>query len=446
MPHANPFFDTEPRRHDGTAKTARRMKLSPGDTLAGGSLHVLRLCLAVLACALWLAACTNGSSNVTVGSLAPEANKDPAERALDAKSPVKIAMLLPLSGSPQTAAIAKGMKQAAELALFELEAPSLQLLVKDDKGTEEGARAAAEEAIKGGAELIIGPLFAKSVSAAAPIARQGNVPVIAFSNDARVAATGVYLLSFLPAQEVPRVVAFTAGQGRQRFAALLPDDTSGKLLEPMFKAAVERNGGTIVAIERFPVEVNGMIDPVRRMRDAIRTAEETGQPVDALFLPGGQDTLPLIGPMLPKSEIDPQRIKIIGAGGWDYPNAGRERIMEGGWFAAPDPRGWRDFSERFAKTYKNMPPRLASLAYDAIGVGAAFATAAKGARYTSTNLTRASGFTGIDGPFRFQPNGLSERGLAILEMQKFGPTVLEPAPGSPTASQALAEAPGRQLN
>lgn len=422
------------------------MKLSPGDTLAGGSLHVLRLCLAVLACALWLAACTNGSSNVTVGSLAPEANKDPAERALDAKNPVKIAMLLPLSGSPQTAAIAKGMKQAAELALFELEAPSLQLLVKDDKGTEEGARAAAEEAIKGGAELIIGPLFAKSVSAAAPIARQGNVPVIAFSNDARVAATGVYLLSFLPAQEVPRVVAFTAGQGRQRFAALLPDDTSGKLLEPMFKAAVERNGGTIVAIERFPVEVNGMIDPVRRMRDAIRTAEETGQPVDALFLPGGQDTLPLIGPMLPKSEIDPQRIKIIGAGGWDYPNAGRERILEGGWFAAPDPRGWRDFSERFAKTYKNMPPRLASLAYDAIGVGAAFATAAKGARYTSTNLTRASGFTGIDGPFRFQPNGLSERGLAILEMQKFGPTVLEPAPGSPTASQALAEAPGRQLN
>ena len=401
--------------------------------------------MVALACMLWLAACTNGSNSV-VGSMAPESDKDPAERALDAKSPVKVAMLLPLSGSPQTAAIAKGLQQAAELALFELDAPSLQLLVKDDKGTEDGARAAAADAIKGGAELIIGPLFAKSVSAAAPIARQASVPMIAFSSDARVAAAGVYLLSFLPAQEVPRIVAFTAGQGRQRFAALLADDAHGRLLEPLFRDAVHRSGGTVVAVERFPVEVNGMVDPVRRLREAVRTAEETGQPVDALFLPGGQDTLPLIGPMLPKSDIDPQRIKMIGVGGWDYPNAGRERILEGGWFAAPDPRGWRDFSERFAKTYKNMPPRLGSLAYDAVSVAAAFATAAKGARYTPANLTRASGFTGVDGPFRFDAKGLSERGLAILEMQKFGPTVLEPAPGSPTASQALAEAPGRQLN
>lgn len=448
MPHAIHQLDAEPGRRGLAGKAARAMTVRPRPLATRGRhlSEALRIWLGALVCALWLAACTNGSSNVAVGSLPGDAAKDPAERALDAKSPVKVGMLLPLSGSPQTAAIAKGLQQAAELALFELDAPSLQLLVKDDKGTEAGAREAAEEAVKGGAELIIGPLFAKSVSAAAPVARQANVPVIAFSSDARVASAGVYLLSFLPTQEVPRIVAFTAGQGRQRFAALLPDDAHGRLLEPMFKDAVNRSGGTVVAIERFPVEVNGMIDPVRRMRDAIRTAEEAGQPVDALFLPGGQDTLPLIGPMLPRSEIDPARIKIIGAGGWDYANAGRERILEGGWFAAPDPRGWRDFSERFAKTYKNLPPRLASLAYDAVGVAAAFATAAKGARYTPANLTRASGFTGIDGPFRFDAKGLSERSLAILEMQKFGPAVLEPAPGSPTASQTVAEAPGRQVN
>ncbi|HRK19569.1 MAG TPA: ABC transporter substrate-binding protein, partial [Hyphomicrobiaceae bacterium] len=73
---------------------------------------------------------------------------------------VRIALLLPLAGVDQTAAVAKAMKQAAEMALFELDNPAVQLVVKDDGGTAEGARAAAEEAIKDGAEVVLGPLLA----------------------------------------------------------------------------------------------------------------------------------------------------------------------------------------------------------------------------------------------------------------------------------------------
>lgn len=437
MPHAIYSIDAELERRGGF----------PMKPQSRAGLHyplhrrdVLRRVLATMMGAPLLAACSNGGSDLTVGSLTPDAAKDPTQQALDAKSPVKVALLLPLTSSPQTAAIAKGLQQAAELALFERNAPSLQLLIKDDKGTPEGARAAAEEAVKGGAELILGPLFAKAVTAAAPVAKQANVPMIAFSSDARVASPGVYLLSFLPAQEVPRIVSFTAGQGRMRFAALLPDDAHGHTIEPLFRTAVARAGGTVVALERFPVEVRGMVEPVQRLTDAVKAAEASGSPVDALFLPGGQDTLPLIGPMLPRSDVDTTRIKMIGTGGWDYPNAGRERILEGGWFAAPDPRGWREFSERFASTYKTMPPRLASLAYDAVGVAAALAGGEKGARYTPATITRATGFSGIDGTFRFQSNGLSERALAILEMQKFGPAILEPAPGTLTATRTVAEA------
>jgi branched-chain amino acid transport system substrate-binding protein len=393
--------------------------------------------VACVGCAAVLAACSANSSTQTVGSISAEAPKDPAARALDAKSPVKVAMLLPLTGSPQTAAVAKGLQQAAELALFERNAPSLQLIIKDDKGTEDGARAAAEDAVKGGAELIIGPLFAKSVAAIAPIGRQARVPIIAFSNDTRVAGNGVYLLSFLASQDVPRITSFTVAQGHTRIAALLPDDALGKIQEQLFRAAVERGGGTVAVIEHYPVDVNGMVAPVQRIRDAIRTADETGEPIQALFLPGGQDTLPLIGPLLPKSAIDTQRVKIVGTGGWDYPNAGRERILEGGWFAAPDPGGWRDFSERFAKSYKTMPPRLASLAYDAVGIATTFSAGPKDGRYTIENLTRASGFTGIDGAFRLLANGTSERDLAVLEMQKFGLSVIDRAPGIGAAPRTM---------
>jgi ABC-type branched-subunit amino acid transport system substrate-binding protein len=79
---------------------------------------------------------------------------------------------------------------------------------KDTRGTPDGARAAAQSAIQDGAELIIGPLFAGEVSGAAPVARQSNIPMIAFSSDQKVAGGGVYLLSFLAGRDVPRIVSF----------------------------------------------------------------------------------------------------------------------------------------------------------------------------------------------------------------------------------------------
>jgi ABC-type branched-subunit amino acid transport system substrate-binding protein len=141
-----------------------------------------------------------------------------------AQKPVRIAMLLPMSGFGPTAAIAKGMKQAGEMALFELDNPNVQLVIKDDKGTAEGAEAAATEALSEGAEIILGPLTAAATRGAAGPARQANVPVISFSNDRQVAGGGVYLMSFLAEQEVVRIVSFAASQGKRRIAALVPAD------------------------------------------------------------------------------------------------------------------------------------------------------------------------------------------------------------------------------
>jgi ABC-type branched-subunit amino acid transport system substrate-binding protein len=131
-----------------------------------------------------------------------------------AKDPVKVALILPTGGDPQTAAIAKAMRQAAELAVFDRDQQGLQLIVKDDRGTDEGARAAVGEVVTGGAEIILGPLFSRATAAAAPAARQAGVPIISFSNDRTVAGNGVHLLSFLHDQEVARIVDYAARQGR----------------------------------------------------------------------------------------------------------------------------------------------------------------------------------------------------------------------------------------
>ena len=81
--------------------------------------------------------------------------------------PVKVALLLPLSGS--LASLGKAMSDAAQMAMFDLADRRFELMPIDDKGTANGSADAAEQAIANGARLILGPLLAPSVRAVAPL-------------------------------------------------------------------------------------------------------------------------------------------------------------------------------------------------------------------------------------------------------------------------------------
>jgi ABC-type branched-subunit amino acid transport system substrate-binding protein len=340
---------------------------------------------------------------------------------------VKVALLLPLTASGSTPAVAKALKQAAELALFDFDNPNVTLVPKDTKGTPEGARLAAESAMQDRAELIVGPLFAQEVSGAAPVARQRGVPMIAFSSDEKVAGGGVYLLSFLAGRDVPRIVSFAMSRGKRNFAELVPQSAYGRIAEAAFARAVSSGGGQAAVRATFPPDdSNAMLGPVRQVANAIKS----GQPVDALFLPAGREELPSLAPLLASAELSSARVQFIGTGQWDYPNIGGDRALVGGWYPAPDPKGWSSFVQRYSKTYGAAPPRIASLGYDAISLAVSLSQNAPGQRYTTSQLTRPSGFSGVDGLFRLLSDGTSERGLAILEVQPGGPRVIDPAPSS----------------
>jgi len=378
-------------------------------------LGALRLVLATLVVAVLAAACG-----------APGGG-GPGPGLTGATGTVKVALLLPLTASGSTPAVAKALKQAAELALFDFDNPNVTLVPKDTKGTPEGARLAAESAVQDGAELIIGPLFAQEVSGAAPVARQHGVPMIAFSSDEKVAGGGVYLLSFLAGRDVPRIVSFAMSRGNRNFAELVPQSAYGRIAEAAFARAVSSGGGQAAVRATFPSDdSNAMLGPVRQVANAIKS----GQSVDALFLPAWREELPSLAPLLASAELSSARVQFIGTGQWDYPNIGGDRALVGGWYPAPDPKGWSSFVQRYSKTYGAAPPRIASLGYDAISLAVSLSQNAPGQRYTTSQLTRPSGFSGVDGLFRLLLDGTSERGLAILEVREGGPQVIDPAPSS----------------
>jgi len=387
-------------------------------------------------CACVVSACAAGGGSTPgpqTSALDQNFANQPASR-LQRPTNVKVAFLLPLSAKGNTGKTAQGLKQSGELALFEFDKPNVVLITKDTKGTPQGAASAAREAIAEGAELVIGPLFSKSVAAASAVTRQAGIPMIAFSSDRAVAGNGVYLLSFLAGQDVQRILSYAVGAGKQNFAALVPDTQYGKIVETSLRLAAQKIGAQIATVERYPADANGMLEPARRIKQIAIKAKNEGRPVDALLIPAGKEALPTLATLMPYFEINTKEIQLLGTGDWDYAGIGREAPLVGGWFSAPDPRGWRDFTQRYAKTYGGVPPRIASLAYDAVSLAVSLSNNQTSQRYTTANLTRGSGFAGVDGLFRLRADGTSERGLAILEVQKFGSRVIQPAPsvfGSP---------------
>ena len=334
---------------------------------------------------------------------------------------VPVALLLPLTGP--SAGLGQGMLDAAMMAIYDARADQVRLMPHD---TGPGPRAAADgarAAIRDGARLIIGPLLAGDVEAVKPVARAANVPVLAFSTTARLAGGGVYLLSFQPRPEIARVVGFAHGKGISRFAILAPRTPYGQLATAAMQDAVAANQSQLV--------LSGDYEPSLSSLDAAtRRFAQQGTNYDALLLPDGGARLKALAPYLAYNKIDTDKIRLLGTGLWDDAGLGSEATLVHGWYAAPDPEGRRSFEGRFRDAEGHPPPRLATLAYDATALAAVLAKSPQGPDFSDTALTNPSGFVGLDGVFRLNRDGLVERGLAVLQVERDGASVIDPAPQS----------------
>jgi ABC-type branched-subunit amino acid transport system substrate-binding protein len=345
----------------------------------------------------------------------------PAGGSQPGSQKTKIGLILPLSASGNAGAAAQSMRNAAEMALADFNNPDVELIVKDDGGTAQGAQAAARQAIEEGAQVILGPLFAHAVTASAPLARASRIPIVAFSTDSNVATRGVFLLSFLPESDVERIVDYAISQGKRSFLALVPDNAYGSVVEAAFKQAVAAKGGRVVALERYRPDDAGMQGPVRQIAQAASAA-------DALFIPDSGDAVPRVARALEAVGVSPKRLQALGTGLWDDPRVFSDAALDGGWFAAPDSKGYKAFATRYRSKFGQDPVRTATLAYDAVALIAALAKAQPGQPITSETLTNPSGFSGIDGVFRFRSDGTVQRGLAIHKVTPSGGEVISGAP------------------
>jgi len=323
------------------------------------------------------------------------------------------------------------MKNAADLALRDFKTAGITLLVKDDSGTPEGSRAAASQAISEGAELILGPLFARSVPAVAQVARGARVPMIAFSTDTSTAGPGVYLLSFLPQSDVDRIIGFAAARGKHSFAALLPNNAYGQVTEAALQRAAANAGGRVMASEKYDLDKTSM----QQHATAVAALIKSGT-VDAVFMPDTGDAAPFLAQVLAANGVTPGSVAYLGSGQWDDTRIAGESNLNGAWFPGPESSGFTAFAKRYQAAFGAAPFRASTLVYDATSLAAGLASRFGDQRFAEQTLTNPNGFIGVDGAFRFLQNGLNQRGLAVYQVKGGQSVMIDPAP------KTFAKAPG----
>ncbi|WP_020181170.1 penicillin-binding protein activator [Methylopila sp. M107] len=400
---------------------------------------IRRSVLAASACAL-LAACAADDNDRAALDPAPQAAPTPrvesqplgapdglsaapapGQSATIGQGTVKVALILPENSSGNARAAAASMKNAAELALAEFNTSDIQLIVKDDGGSAQGAKAAAQSAADEGAKLILGPLFAHSVASAAQVSKQRNVPMVAFSTDQSVASSGVYLLSFMPESDAERIVSYAVSQGKRSFAALLPETGYGSVVEAAFQQAVAKAGGRVVGLERYSLDKTKMAEAASRLAAALPQA-------DALLIPDTAENVQTLVGLLATNGVNLKKLQLLGTGLWDGPAIARDASMSGAWYAAPDDSGYRAFAQRYRDKYGVDPVRTASLAYDATALVASLVKSRGPDALGPDVFTDPSGFSGVDGSFRFGRDGANQRALAVYKVQAGGATMISPPP------------------
>ncbi|PTX54448.1 amino acid/amide ABC transporter substrate-binding protein (HAAT family) [Litoreibacter ponti] len=371
--------------------------------------------LAALAAAATLAACDVDLTAIN----APGGGKSDG-------GATEVALLVPYgSVTPGDAGLARALENAARLAAADLGEGRVNITVYNTAGQAGTAATQARAAVDAGADIILGPLRSDAANAAAVAVSGSGTNVISFSNNTSIAGGNLFVLGNTFDNIASRLMGYAGAQGRNRVVVVYPRTPVGQIARSAIVQAASGTSVQIVGDGAFEFSEQGIVSAVPQIASTIQSSGANA----VMLTSDSTGALPLLAQLLPEQGVSPSVTKYIGLTRWDVPPQTLQLPgVQGGWFALPDPGPVAQFNNRYNGRYGNAPHPLAGLAYD--GIAAIGALQAKKLAMSKGNLTQNSGFKGVNGVFRFRPNGTIQRALAVAQVSNNQVQIIDPAPKS----------------
>jgi len=119
--------------------------------------------------------------------------------------------------------------------------------------------------------------------------------------------------------------------------------------------------------------------------------------------------------------------RLIGTGQWRSSKLS-SAYLQGAIFADMDQTRFETFKSLYKGRFNAEPTVNGGLGFDAVNMTAELLATGNPAAFTKTNLENPTGYKGVTGNYRFLPDGKTQRGLAVYQIQEGEVVVLEPAP------------------
>ena len=359
---------------------------------------------------------------------------------------LRVAVLVPLSG--QVKNVGESVVNAIQMSLFENNKKNIVLKIYDTKGTTFGAVDAINKAIEDGVDTVIGPLFSAETKAIKNILRQNNLISFSLSNDEELRnIDNVFVTGSIPQQEIQTLISYMMENDFYNYVALMPNSTHGALMNRILRGTILNKDGLLIKTEYYTQneknlinKINGLVNfyevPQTLYEDfekkklenkllgiteelEFKIQEEEKIYPQALFIPDGGKQAEQIANLLFITQQNSRYIQLIGTTKLD----GDESIINNPYFdkvifIGANPIKYKKFRDSYIELYKEEPVKITSMIYDLINIMDTIYTFENGSYIINKKeLLDPRGFDGIDGRYRFLPNGIVERKMFVLQLQ-----------------------------
>ena len=369
-----------------------------------------------------------------------------------AEDKLRIAILVPLSGKVKV--VGESIVNSAQMSIFDNNKRNIVLKVYDTKGTTFGAVEALNTAIKDGIDVVVGPLFSEETKAVKNIIKNNNLISFSLSNDEELKnIDNVFVTGSIPEQEIQTLISYMMENDFYNYVALMPNSSHGALMNKILRNTILNKDGLLIKTDYYEpneknmlLKINDLVNfyevpqtifedyEKKKLENKLLGLEEPELVIQeeekiypqALFIPDGGSKAEEIANLLFINQKNDRYIQLIGTSKLDGDSSIQNNpYMDQVIFVGSNPDKYQKFYDNYLKIYRKEPIKITSMVYDLINVIDRFYEKFEdGYVVNKKTLLDPNGFDGIDGKFRFLPNGLVDRHLYVIQMQNKSKVVI----------------------
>ena len=367
---------------------------------------------------------------------------------------LRVALLVPLSGPIKP--VGESILNVAQMSMFDNKKSNMILRVYDTNGTTFGAVKAMKEAIKNGVDVVAGPLFMSETKAIQSLAKNNGILVFSLSNEQELLNyDNVFVTGSIVEQEIQTLITYMMENDTYNYVALMPNTSFGATLNKVLREIITGKDGLLIKIDFYEHNDKNLMKKINELISfyeipktlydnfekkkleqklsgskeelEFKVSDEEKIYPHSIFIAEGGKNAEQIANLLFVLQKGDKKIQLIGTTKLDGDdNMLFNPYLNGTIFVGANPKKYKKFSKNYYEMYRSKPIKITSMVYDLINIlDLVYDRVDNIYIPNKINLLNPYGFDGIDGRFRFLPNGLVERKLHVLQFKDGEKIVLD---------------------